>query len=153
MVILEQRGQAERDREQPRALRRQVVARGVGPPHDHRDLLQRRIVQAVFLEKRVEAAPLPLVAEFDARDVVRHGPGLLGDGEHALGRHVEELGLPVDEPCDQPRAGDPVDLWPLTGDPSHGRSPCLLRMMRMLPPTVKKIQVLQKSDSALHVRP
>ena len=37
--------------------------------------------------------------------------------------HEEEFRVLIDEPADQPRAGDAVDLRPLAGDPSGGRPP------------------------------
>src|SRR5437763_1580687 len=79
---------------------------------------------------------------FDARDVVGNGTGILCHGQHPVGRHVEELVLRVDEPGDQPRAVDPVDLRPLAGDPSHSRSPPAGRSGRggmVAPPRVRAV--------------
>jgi hypothetical protein len=45
--------------------------------------------------------------------------GLL-DGEDLVGRDVDDLGVGVDEPSDQPRAGDAVGLGAGTRDPLHG---------------------------------
>src|SRR5712691_422286 len=46
-------------------------------------------------------------------------PLSLGDGHH-LGRgHIQELGVRVDEPLDQPGAGDSVDARVFTGYPLH----------------------------------
>lgn len=41
------------------------------------------------------------------------------DLEHVVGGDVEELGLRIDEPPNQPRAGDAVGLRPLTRHPLH----------------------------------
>src|SRR6266508_3479203 len=46
--------------------------------------------------------------------------GDFGDGEDLVGGDVADLGLGVDEPADQPGAGDPVGLGTLAGDPLHG---------------------------------
>src|SRR5215467_5787021 len=52
-----------------------------------------------------------------AGDIVGCGPGFRGDGEDAVGRREEEPGLGVNEPPDQPGAGDAVYFGPLAGDP------------------------------------
>jgi hypothetical protein len=46
----------------------------------------------------------------------------VGDGEDIDGGDIEDLGVGVDEPSDQPRAGDPVGLGAGAGNPLHGRS-------------------------------
>src|SRR5205823_14248711 len=46
-----------------------------------------------------------------------------GDRQHLVSGHVADLCSRVDEPADQPRAGDPIGLRPGPGDPDHA---CLL---------------------------
>jgi hypothetical protein len=99
------------------------MARGVGATHDDRDLFECCVVEGVLPKEGVEAAALALVTELDTRDVVGDGARRPRDLEHLVARHVEELGFLVDEPGDQPRAGDAVDLRPLAGDPFHPRPP------------------------------
>src|SRR5215467_7065800 len=53
-----------------------------------------------------------------AWDVVGCGPGFCGDGEDAVCGCEQEPGLGVNEPPDQPGAGDAVYFGPLAGDPS-----------------------------------
>lgn len=45
----------------------------------------------------------------DAKDVVGRRAEPLRRRQHLARRHVEELGLLVYEPLDEPRAGDPID--------------------------------------------
>src|SRR5215471_11166074 len=44
VVVRKVRGEAERDREQAAALRREVVARGIGAAHDFREMVEGRIL-------------------------------------------------------------------------------------------------------------
>ncbi len=55
----------------------------------------------------------------------------LCDLEHLVGRHVEELGLRVDEVLDQPGAGDPVGLRSFSCYPLHVWTP--FRQWRVIP--------------------
>ena len=48
---------------------------------------------------------------------------IVRDALNVLCQHIEELRVPVDEPGDQPGAGDPVDLRAFAGDPFHAASP------------------------------
>src|SRR4051794_36147036 len=82
------------------------------------------IVEVVLGQKGVEAAQVADVTEFHAGNVVGDGISLLGHGLHPVAGHVEEFRLLVDEPGDQPGAGDAVDLWSFAGDPLHGEAPC-----------------------------
>ena len=66
MVVGEVRREAEGNREQPAALRRQIMSRCVGAPHDGGELFERRILDAVNSQKRVERASIALMGEFDA---------------------------------------------------------------------------------------
>ena len=104
-------------------LRREVESRGVGAAHDYCELLQGRVIEAVLREEGIEAALLADVTQLDAGDVVGNRTGFPGDAQHVTGRDIEELGLLVDEACDQPGAGDPVDPGLFTGDPLHDGIP------------------------------
>ena len=111
LIVGEVGGQAERDREQPRGLRRNLGSRGIRTANDDRQPIERRLVQPVVVKEGIEAALFAVVRErLGARDVVGRGTGLLGDGKHLLGRHVDELGILGDEATDQPWTGDAVDL-------------------------------------------
>ena len=69
--------QPQRDRVQACRLRRQIEPRCVGPAHDAGELLQGRVVQAIFRQEGVEAAQLADMAHLDPGDVIRRGAGLL----------------------------------------------------------------------------
>jgi len=76
VVIREIGRQPERQRQQARRLRRQFRARGVGAAHDHREVVERRILDAVDLQEGVEAALLAIMRKrLGARDVVGDGAG------------------------------------------------------------------------------
>src|SRR5262249_6169685 len=61
----------------------------------------------------------PLMAQLDARDVVRDGPFPLCDLAHLVRGNEQEGRLLVDEPADQPGARDPVDPRSLSSHPPH----------------------------------
>jgi hypothetical protein len=105
---------------EPGGLRRQLTRVGVGAAHDQRQRIERRIGQLVLLEKRVERAPLAVVAELDVRHVVRDRALALGDGHHLTRRHEEERRLTVDEAADEPRTRDTVDACFFASHPFHG---------------------------------
>src|ERR1700752_4915904 len=97
----------------------------VGAADDDCQPVQGRVLQSIVSDKTVEGAQLPIMGErFGARDVVRCGSGLLGDGEDALCRDVQELGVRFEETPDQPWTGDAVDLRTFPRDPlAHEISP------------------------------
>jgi hypothetical protein len=49
--------------------------------------------------------------------------------EHLIGRHVEKLGVRIDETANEPRARDAIGLWSSPRHPLHQSSPrdCTLR--------------------------
>jgi len=50
-------------------LVRQLRTPRVGRAHDERQLVERRITQAVLLDERIEAAPVTVVTQLDSFDV------------------------------------------------------------------------------------
>src|SRR6516162_6491958 len=94
-------------------------SRRIGAADDERERVERRIFDAVLLQEGVETAQLAVMRKrLGARDIVRRGPGLRRDGQDAVGRREQEPRLGVNEPPDQPRAGEAVYFGPLAGDPS-----------------------------------
>src|SRR5690349_7162236 len=88
-------------------------------------------------DEAIEGAQLAIMGErLGARDVIRRGACLLSHGEDLLGRHIQELGIRLDEAPDQPGTGDAVDLGTFTGYPLHGVLPGLevrtLHLYRLL---------------------
>src|SRR5438477_5572333 len=61
--------------------------------------------------------------ELGVLHVVRRGALPRGLARHLIRRHVDELGLFVDELLDEPRARDPIHAWVLAGDPLHRLPP------------------------------
>ena len=55
-----------------------------------------------------------------AGNVVGHRASFFGLCQHLVGGHVEERCTGINEAADQPRAGDAVDLGPLTRNPARG---------------------------------
>ena len=85
MIVREVPGEAERDRQKPGCLRRQIQPFGIRPANDHRELLEVGISQLVFFEEGVEAAPGPVMRELDqllavwADKVAHRAPELPGE--------------------------------------------------------------------------
>ena len=122
------RDRRQKFRESPREIAARPGAcgelelRGVRAAHDERELLERRVVEAVVLQESVEAAELAFVREVDVRYVVGNRVARLRGITHLLGRHVQELRVLVDEARDQPRAGNAVYFGALARDPARARS-------------------------------
>jgi hypothetical protein len=85
----------------------------VRAPHDQSKLVKRRIGDVVDAQERIEGASLALVGELDIGNVIGDGTYGLGLGEHPLCRDIDELRFGVDEPADEPRARNTVDLGPM----------------------------------------
>src|SRR3546814_10358459 len=90
------------------------------------------------------------MAELDIGDVVGDRVLILCDGQHLIGRHIEELGRVIDEPGDQPRTGDaakpPRWLWSSSSVP-----PCIRAMRSTIArpspnPPVSRVRALPRSD-------
>ena len=116
--------QAHRDRQQSCGLRRKVMPIGVGAPNDRGESNDRRIVvEGVFGHEGIEAAAVSHMGKFDIRDIVGRRTGFLGNGQHPVPRHEQELGFLVDEPRDEPGASNAVDDRSFASDPFHGFVP------------------------------
>ena len=72
------------------------------------------------------------MGELGAGRVERSRALAFGHPKYVVTRDVEDLGLGVDEPPDQPRAGDPVRLRSFPGHPTH-RRPSAVAFTRTLP--------------------
>lgn len=77
--------------------------------------LQGPAAKLAVAKESVEGAKRADMAEFDTRDVVGNGTRLLRDGQHAIGRPVQEFRFLFDEARDQSRASAAVDLGPFAG--------------------------------------
>ena len=92
---------------------------GVGGVDDPGHPQQRGVGEAVLLDDHIERAQVPPVVQGGTRRVERDS-GLLPGYFQNLGLgDEEELGLRVDEPGYQPRAGDAVHVHVGAGDPPH----------------------------------
>src|SRR6516165_4429976 len=121
MVIREIRRQPERECEQPRGLRRQIEPRGIGRANDDREGVECSIPDLVDSQEGVETAQLAVMRKrLGTGDVVRCRATCRSHVKDPLRRGKKEGGLRVDEAPNEPRAGNPVDLWPLAGDPAPG---------------------------------
>src|SRR3989449_9141121 len=130
VVILVKARQAERDREQPGGLRREIETVRICAAHDDRELPQCRIfLQAEEFQEGIEAAFLAGVGELDVGDIIRLCILFRCNSSYVGRGYVQELGVRVDEAADQPRAGDAVDLRTLSSDPARGRIDGLLKKL------------------------
>ena len=111
---------AERGGEQPRRLRRQIEARGIGAAHDQRQPVHRR-------RGRGRTPPPWCRRCISRRDGSRtrfrcrrrRPRSALPSPSTSDGRHVQEHRFGIDEAADQPGAGDAVDLGPRPRDPDR----------------------------------
>src|SRR5438552_16377987 len=96
-------GEPERHGEQARGLRRELKPWRVGTAHDQRERVECWILDAIDLEKGIEAAELAVMRErLGARDVVGRGARFRRDSKDAFGRGEQEFGFRIDEAPDQP---------------------------------------------------
>src|SRR6267378_1882455 len=119
LVVGVEAREAEGDGEQPGRLWCEVQLVGIGPANDDGKLMEGRIRQSILLEERIEAAAGPVMRELDALHIVGDGVALLGTSEDTSRRCKEELRFGINEPLDQPRACNAVDLWMLPSYPTH----------------------------------
>jgi hypothetical protein len=82
-------------------------------------LAQRRIIQLVFADEGVKAAPVAMMAKLHIWNIIRDGARLPSDGQDLSTRHLEKFRAFIHEARYQPGAGNRVDLRALTGDPFH----------------------------------
>ena len=122
LVVGIQAREAKGNGEQPGRLWREVQLVRIGAPNDGGKLMQGLIRQSILLEERVETAERPVMGQLDPFYIVGNGVEFLGTSEDSHGRYKEELGFGVDEPLDQPRACNAVDLWMLPSYPTHKAS-------------------------------
>jgi len=108
---------AERSRQQPGRLGRQIHVGGVGGAHDLRQVCERLRIEPQLVDHGVERAASLTMRPEHALDVERRGLEAFGDARHLGGRDEQEHRVGIDEPADQPRARDPVDLGPRARDP------------------------------------
>src|SRR5260370_10601114 len=104
-------------------LRRELPGVGVRAAHNQCEGTERRVVELVFFQERVERAAVAMMAELDARDVVRDGALAFSNAHHLVLWHEQERRLLVDKSADQPGTRDPVDARFFTGDPLHASLP------------------------------
>src|SRR5207247_7084574 len=107
----------------PRGVGAQV-ALDVGGVHDLCQPRQRRVgAEVVVVDEDLERAQAVAVVVAGAGGIEAVGALRLGNVENVFSGRVEDLGLGVDEPPDQPGAGDAVGLRTGAGDPLHGCPP------------------------------
>src|SRR5260370_40163322 len=81
--------------------------------------VERWVLDLVLDDDRLEAASAVHVAQLDVGHVVGVSSLAVCHGPDLVRRDEEKLSLGVDEPADQPRAGDSVDVRVLPRYPLH----------------------------------
>src|SRR5262245_54076029 len=139
--------EAVRDRIQTGAFGRGVpVVRHISGVHDLGEPDQRRIACEVeFIDEYVERALAVAVGIQSARGVVGVRGFPFCRGKHLVPRHVQEFGVWIDEPSDQPRAGDPIDVGVLAGYPFHATG----SLVSGAAPPAAALSLLASSDWAV----
>lgn len=87
--------------------------------------------QIVLFDKRIETAAFAQMRVFNTWNIIRSCTGLLRNRHDLVRRDEQELRPFVDEPCDQPETGDPVDDRTLTGTPWSARGDDLIARKRL----------------------
>src|SRR5262249_57722272 len=87
--------------------------------YDQRQRPQGWVFELVLLEEGVKRARLTMVAELDARNVVRDRPLAGRDRLDLIRGHKEKCRVLVDESADEPGASDAIDACLLTSHPFH----------------------------------
>jgi hypothetical protein len=104
----------------------------VGPastPYDLGQVKEGSRSQSELLDHRVECAGIAAMTPEHALDVERRGIEAFCDAHYLRCDDEEEDRLRIDEPPDQPWAGDAIDLWPAARNPE---CPALLIPRRKL---------------------
>ena len=123
---------------------------GVRTADDLGHVRHRRIlVERVLVHERIEAALRSVMSELHVLDVVRSGASFLRLGSDLIRRHVDELGLLVDELLDQPGTGDAIDSGMLTCDPLHVGPPHALGAGSIAELTRNLCQFLARAPAAI----
>src|SRR5258708_20722091 len=95
------------------------VGADVRAMHDLGQPVERRVVETVFQDDRLEAAAGVDGPELTPSDVMGDRAFPCGLGGHLSRRYVEKLGLGVDEALHQPWTRDPIHAGILSGYPLH----------------------------------
>src|SRR6266404_529320 len=86
--------------------------RGIGGAHHGCQPQQRRRRQTELLDHHVERTELAAMAPEHVFDIEGNGAETLADRDNLGRRHEQKYRVRIDEPPDQPGAGDTVDLRP-----------------------------------------
>ena len=111
VIVVQIARESERDRCESRCFRREFQASRISATDDDRELLKRRVVEVVVLEKasKLQKSPAARNAHQECHKVLHRV--LLRHPERPSW-NVEKLGVPLYKTRDQPRTGDSIDLWP-----------------------------------------
>lgn len=91
------------------ALRSEIRSAGICSSDDGGEFVERRIVELVFFQERIEAAQRPIVRKLYAGHVEGRSTGFFDGLHHVVGRHEEKLCFLVDEPCGDIKSGALLD--------------------------------------------
>jgi hypothetical protein len=111
IVVAVLRREAERNRQEPGALRFQVEPVRIGAAHDQGEVAQHRLRrEPEGGEQRVEGAELAVVLKKAAGQIIGDAARLLRDRQDLVGLDEQERRRGVEEARDEPGTGDAVDL-------------------------------------------
>src|SRR5258706_5910811 len=117
VIVGEIRRKSERDRVKPLAFRGEIAPRGVGTAHHGSDPIQSRVFDIKNADDCIEGTALADVPEFGAFDVIRNAADLLSDSSDLVRRHINKLGVGIDEARDEPWTSNAIDLGMFARDP------------------------------------
>jgi hypothetical protein len=104
----------------------EIVPRGIRASHDQGEAIEWLISDIENPQEGVKRTAVAFVSKLDAFNVERHRVEIPSRVPHSGRRDVDERGARIDEPADQPRTGDAIDLRTLSRDPLAG-NPAIAR--------------------------
>jgi hypothetical protein len=96
---------------------------GIGCTNDFSEKHECRIIEIVFLQKRIEGDVFAVMPEFAILNVEWNRPQLRRSRSHLGCRGEKELGVWINEFFDQPRTSDSVHFDFFAGNPFHNYFP------------------------------
>jgi hypothetical protein len=119
IVVHAQTRKPERNRKEPRRLRREVQSCGVRPSNDLGEIAQAGIVKFVVVQECVKTALIAAVTEVGALDIERNCAPRSRKAKHIVCGREQKRRVLVNEPRNQPWTGHTIDLRPFAGNPAH----------------------------------
>lgn len=104
-------------------MRSQVETRGIRATYDYCERGQRTVCQVIFRQESAETSKLTNVSQLHAKYIKQYCSLAFGDGQHLVRWNKEKFRRLIDEPLDEPGAGNAVNFRALARNPFHPIAP------------------------------